>query len=94
MYACAADKVSGGDCDAYTAGCTFPPEQFGTVLCSKVLTACDGCPLDVAFADHNAGWLRDDVRAAASACLELFGCFEKLNCLEAWQYAAFPGRSS
>lgn len=94
MYSCAAEKVAQGDCDSFDSGCSFPPEELGTTLCAEAFAECGTCPLDVALVDAEAGWLRDDVRAAASACLDLADCYERMLCLEAWQDAAFPAASS
>jgi len=91
MYTCAADNIIGGDCETYFDGCTFPPDQLGTTLCTQFAADCDEtCPLTTAEVDDDAGWLRDDVRAAGNACLGLSGCYRKEQCLEAWQRAAFP----
>jgi hypothetical protein len=91
MYACAAANVRGGDCETPFDGCTFPPEQLGTMLCSEWSAHCYGdCPINAAAVDDDAGWLRDDVGAAARACLQLSECSQRELCLEVWQEVAFP----
>jgi hypothetical protein len=91
MYLCAASKVRDGDCETPFVGCRFPAEQLGTTLCNEFSAHCYGdCPLNAAEVDDDAGWLRDDVRSAASACLGLSECSHRQLCLEAWQGVAFP----
>lgn len=88
-YACVTQNVAAGECEGPAEECAPEPGTLGTTLCKTAIAQCKVCSIDAEAVDGIAALLRDDFSAAASSCFKLDSCFDKLDCLEAWQAIAF-----
>ena len=82
-YWCIAESASEGMCSA--EDCNLPePGTFGTGLCSATADKCGTCSLDPDRLNDRTHWWRDDVREAATRCLEYESCLDVEGCHQAW----------